>query len=128
MTRGGMTRRGQKPMRAERWSPRRRGAVILAILTATIPLRGQARRSPAEVGALLERQTQELMHSIATGNRDPWQRYVHDDIVYAAKTAARNRRRNYSMNSTLFQRRSGESCGSPGFERWCMGRPSSPTT
>jgi Domain of unknown function (DUF4440) len=59
--------------------------VILAILTATPPLRGHTRQSPAEISALLERQTQELMDSIATGNRDPWQRYVHDDIVYAAE-------------------------------------------
>jgi hypothetical protein len=39
----------------------------------------------SDVSALLQRQTQQLMDAVATGDRDPWTRYLHDDLVYAAE-------------------------------------------
>ena len=33
----------------------------------------------------LERKTQELLDAIAAGNREPWVRYLHDDLIYAAE-------------------------------------------
>jgi cell division septal protein FtsQ len=38
-----------------------------------------------DVALQLERRTQELLDAIAAGNRDPWARYLHDDLVYAAE-------------------------------------------
>ena len=33
----------------------------------------------------LERQTQELLDAVAGGNRDPWTRYLHQDLIYTAE-------------------------------------------
>jgi Domain of unknown function (DUF4440) len=44
------------------------------------------RSTPAtDVPGLLQRQTQQLMDAIASGDRDPWTRYVDDEIVYSAE-------------------------------------------
>ncbi len=41
---------------------------------------------PADDVALqLERKTRELLDAIAAGNREPWVRYLHDDLIYAAE-------------------------------------------
>ena len=44
--------------------------------------------SSDDVTALLQRQTQELMDAIATGDRAPWMRYLDDRVVYAAEDGA----------------------------------------
>ena len=54
--------------------------VLLSTLALTI--------SPppaADVALQLERRTQELLDAIAAGNREPWVRYLHDDLIYAAE-------------------------------------------
>jgi Domain of unknown function (DUF4440) len=41
--------------------------------------------APDDLSVQLERQTQELLDAVATGNRDPWSRYLHEDLVYTAE-------------------------------------------
>jgi Domain of unknown function (DUF4440) len=38
-----------------------------------------------ELAVQLERQTQELLDAVASGNRDPWTRYLHEDLVCTAE-------------------------------------------
>jgi hypothetical protein len=63
------------------------------MVIATALPQGQFLRSPANIRSLLERQTQELMDAIAVGNRDPWQRYLHDDVVVTAEDGRTWRKR-----------------------------------
>jgi hypothetical protein len=58
--------------------------VTLAALLFTARPSGQAAQ-PSDIPALLQRQTQEMMDAIAAGDRGPWTRYLHDDIVYTAE-------------------------------------------
>src|SRR6266545_6803096 len=44
------------------------------------------RSTPAtDVPGLLQRQTQQLMDAIASGDRSPWTRYVDDEVVYSGE-------------------------------------------
>ena len=54
---------------------------MATLLSAT--LAGQT--APNQVEALLQRQTQELMDAVAAGDRGPWTRYLHEQIVYSAE-------------------------------------------
>ena len=40
---------------------------------------------PDDVASVLQRQTQELLDSIAAGDQAPWSRYLHEDVIYAAE-------------------------------------------
>jgi hypothetical protein len=42
-----------------------------------------------ELTTLLQRQTQQLMDAIAAGEREPWQRYVADAVVFLTEDGAR---------------------------------------
>lgn len=39
----------------------------------------------ADVSAVVQRQTQEMLDAIARGDREPWNRYLHDAMIYAAE-------------------------------------------
>jgi len=56
--------------------------VGVTLLAATVV--GQT-PAPTDVQALLQRQTQELMDAVAAGDRGPWTRYLHDQVIYAAE-------------------------------------------
>jgi hypothetical protein len=64
----------------------RRGiaAAALATLLSTSAIADQG-SGPNEVSALLQRRTQELLDTIAAGDRGPWTRYLHEAIVYTAE-------------------------------------------
>ena len=58
--------------------------VFITLLLAFTMVSADA--GPADDLALqLERQTQELLDAVAGGNRDPWTRYLHEDLIYAAE-------------------------------------------
>ena len=38
-----------------------------------------------DLAVQLERQTQELLDAVASGNREPWTRYLHEDLIYTAE-------------------------------------------
>src|SRR5215471_6098512 len=48
-----------------------------------------ASSAAGELPTLLQRQTQQLMDAIAAGDREPWQRYVADTIVFLTEDGAR---------------------------------------
>jgi hypothetical protein len=62
-----------------------RTQLFSVLLVSAALLAAPVQRSSADVRTLLERQTQELMDAIAAGNRDPWQRYLHDNVVVTAE-------------------------------------------
>jgi hypothetical protein len=58
--------------------------VFITLLLAFTMVSADA--GPADDLALqLERQTQELLDAVAGGNRDPWTRYLHQDLIYTAE-------------------------------------------
>jgi hypothetical protein len=56
---------------------------ITLLLIST--LAAAAQPAPDDLSVQLERQTQELLDAVATGNRDPWSHYLHEDLVYTAE-------------------------------------------
>jgi Domain of unknown function (DUF4440) len=62
-----------------------------AVVVWMLPMTAVACRasSAGDVAGILQTQTQELLDSIAVGDRTPWSRYVDDDIVYAAEDGSR---------------------------------------
>jgi hypothetical protein len=62
---------------------RPRALVVAIVLCATAPASNRAQA--VNLPDLLQRQTQELLDAIAAGDRGPWTRYLHEDVVYAAE-------------------------------------------
>lgn len=54
------------------------------LLLSTLALMSSPPRAD-DAAIQLERKTQELLDAIAAGNREPWVRYLHDDLIYAAE-------------------------------------------
>src|SRR5262245_6996803 len=60
-------------------------AYALLVFTTLLLMSTLAQPQPGDLATQLERQTQELLDAVAAGNRDPWTRYLHQDLVYTAE-------------------------------------------
>ena len=56
---------------------------LCGVLCTARPIAEQG--TPEDVTSVLQRQTQQLMDAVASGDRDPWTRFVDDRIVYVAE-------------------------------------------
>jgi len=61
--------------------------LFLAILAALLMALGMrpASAADANVAALLQQQTQELMNAVTDGKADIWRRYLDDEVIYSAE-------------------------------------------
>ncbi len=57
--------------------------ITTLLLLSTLALGSPSRAD--DLSSQLERQTQELLDAVAAGNRDPWRRYLHQDLIYSAE-------------------------------------------